>query len=343
LKANNILTNELGSFVKQNTSEIFKQNPNLAKISRKLTDVGAAINVIQQGGSLRKIKSNHTNIDMDRTFYHQFPQAETQIRSSLGVPAMMRGSGFFDDVGRAFKSIPQKTKEVAQRAADVGRIPTSVKEIQDLASLAQIPTDIGGLKRYGKTAITYAAPAIGSELGRAAGTYITGTPQGGYVGAAMGGIAGRVAGEQANKQIGDGIGRKRRGRPRKMSGGAMMDGLVKIPRVRGITEPLVNVPGISSGVMSGSGWFDRVLDTSFTPRQAIRLAKSVPALGREAIADIKGASIKIPKVRGITEPLVNVPGISSGVMPMSGRGARPAKGSPEMRERMARLRAMRRK
>ena len=310
LKANNILTEELNSFVKQNTSEIFKQNPNLAKISRKLTDVGAAINVIQQGGSLRKIKSNHSNIDMDTTFYHQLPQAETQVRSSLGM-AHMRGSGIFDNIGRAFKSIPQKVKETAQKAADVARIPTNVKEINDLASLAQIPTDVGGVKRYAKTGLTYGLPSLGAAtLGGLAGYATGGNPY--AVGAAgtVGGIVGRVGAEQANKQIGDGIGRKRRGRPRKMR---------------------------------GEGWFDKVLDTSFTPRQAIRLGKQVPALAREAVADIKGASIKIPKVRGITEPLVNVPGISSGVIPMSGRGARPAKGSPEMREKMAALRARRRK
>lgn len=315
LKANNILTEELNSFVKQNTSEIFKQNPNLAKISRKLTDVGAAINVIQQGGSLRKIKSNHSNIDMDTTFYHQLPQAETQVRSSLGM-THMRGSGIFDNISRAFKSIPQKVKETAQRAADVARIPTNVKEIQDLASLAQIPTDVGGVKRYAKTGLTYGLPSLGAAtLGGLAGYATGGNPY--AVGAAgtVGGIVGRVGAEQANKQIGDGIGRKRRGRPRKMR---------------------------------GEGWFDKVLDTSFTPRQAIRLGKSVPALAREAVADIKGVGFipdrfKMPKVRGITEPLVNVPGISSGVIPMSGRGARPAKGSPEMREKMAALRARRKK
>ena len=59
--------------------------------------------------------------------------------------------------------------------------------------------------------------------------------------------------------------------------------------------------------------------------------------------------VKTPKLIGITEPIVNVPGISSGihhggvVIPMSGRGARPAKGSPEMKEKMRRLREMRRK
>ena len=110
---------------------------------------------------------------MDTTFYHQLPQAETQVRSSLGM-AHMRGSGFFDDVGRAFKSIPQKAKETAQRAVDVARIPTNVKEIQDLASLAQIPTDIGGVKRYAKTGLTYGLPSLGAATLGGLATYASG-------------------------------------------------------------------------------------------------------------------------------------------------------------------------
>lgn len=319
LKANNIATPELLSFVKQDTSEIFKQNPNLAKISRKLTDIGAAINVVQQGGSL-KIKSKHNNMDSRNMLSHNLPQAESQIRASLGI---MRGGNILGDIKNAFKNIPRK-------AANALKIPTSVDDIKNLAAISQIPTDVGGVKRYGKTALTYTLPSLGAAtLGGLAGYATGGNPY--AVGAAgtLGGIVGRVGAEQANKQIGEGVGGRRRGRPRKMDGGMIV-------KHGGVAMP-----------MSGKGWFDKVLDTSFTPRQAIRAAKSVPALGREAIQDIKGVGvmdglIKIPKVRGVTEPLVNIPGISSGVvsMPMSGRGA---KGSPEMREKMARLRSMKKK
>ena len=57
----------------------------------------------------------------------------------------------------------------------------------------------------------------------------------------------------------------------------------------------------------------------------------------------------MPKRRGITSGIVDVPGISSGVVTLpsgmggSGVKGRPAKGSPEMKERMAKLRQMRKK
>ena len=321
LKANNILTDELNRFVKQDTSEIFKQNPNLAKISRKLTDIGAAINVVQQGGSLRKLKSNGNNISMDRSFFHQLPQAETQIRSSLGVP-IMRGSGFFDDIGNTFRSLPQKAQETFQPIAEQSHIPTNLSDLSNIAHIAQIPTDIGGVKRYGKIGLTYGLPALGSALGGAAGSAATLNPLGAIAGATLGGVAGRLAAEQANKQIGDGIGRRRR-RGRPSTGGAlnsthmragMCGGSVTLDMNGKLIRRFDNFnlkPSMSSTKgninavmqpMNGSGWFDKALDTSFTPRQAIQLAKNVPGLAKEAGRDIEGAGVKAKRfVKGSAE------------------------------------------
>ena len=319
LRANNISTPDLLSFVKQDTSEIFKQNPNLAKISRKLTDIGAAINVVQQGGSL-KIKSKHNNMDSRNMFSHQLPQAESQVRASLGI---MRGGNILGDIGNAFKSIPRK-------AAKALNIPTSVNDLKNLAVISQIPTDVGGVKRYGKTALTYTLPSLGAAtLGGLAGYATGGNPY--AVGAAgtVGGIVGRVGAEQANKQIGEGVGR-RRGRPRKMGGGMIV-------KHGGVAMP-----------MSGQGWFDKVLDTSFTPRQAIRAAKSVPALGREAIQDIKGVGVLSKFLDSSVTPRQAIRAAKS--VPALGReaiqdikGVGVGKGSQAMKDKMARLRAMRRK
>ena len=290
LKANNIATFELADFVKQDTSEIFKQNPNLAKISKGLTDVGAAINVIQQGGRLGNLKSNHIN--MDTTFFHQLPQAEAQIRSSLGIPQammMMRGGNLNSRIRRAFRSIPKpkglENVRIPSNLDDVVRIavqqnmPTVLRDATSFGTMVRVPTDEESAKRYGKIGLTYGLPAFGSAAGSVAGLYATGgNPMGGIAGATLGGITGRVAAEQANKAI-DGSGMKRRGRPR------------------------------GSGILKG------VLDKPFTARQVIRAAKSVPSVFEGAKDDIRGASIT----------------------------PRPKKGSPEMREKMRRLREMRRK
>ena len=112
--------------------------------------------------------------------------------------------------------------------------------------------------------------------------------------------------------------------------------------------------------MSGNGWLDGsgILDKKFSTRDIIKGAKALPGLAREAVADIKGGSVasdiadmamygavgkRVPKVKGLTTGVVpDTPGLTSGVMggPMSGKGMH-GKGSDAMKEKMARLRAMR--
>jgi hypothetical protein len=320
LEANNLITPELRSFVKQNTDEIFKQNPTLAKISKGLTDLGASVNVIQQGGNLEfnsvpmKIKYNDNNMVV---FHHLIPQGEKQVKHSLG----MIGGSILDDIKGAFRSIPQKAKEVAR----VVKVPTSVDDLRNLANVAQIPTDVSGVKRYGKLGLTYGLPAFGSALGGAAGTY-AGGPFGGIAGATLGGVAGRLGAEQANKQIGNGVGRKR-GRPRKMSGSGPLSGLLDKPfTARQAIRGAKSLPSLARDAVAdirGGGPLSGLLDKPFTARQAIRGAKSLPALARGAIQDLKGAGLselamsglvgkKVPKVRGLTS------GAMSGTGPLSG-------------------------
>ena len=170
--------------------------------------------------------------------------------------------------------------------------------------------------------MTYGLPALGGASGSAAGTYLSGgNPLVGVLGGASGSMAGRVASEQINRQIGNGV-KRGRGRPRKG--------------------------------MSGSGWLSGLLDKPFTARQAIQGAKKIPGLAREAINDVKGAGLasdmsdmamygvvgkRVPKVKGLTSGAVQVPGVSSGVVSMGGSGM--GKGSEAMKQKMARLRAMR--
>jgi hypothetical protein len=98
--------------------------------------------------------------------------------------------------------------------------------------------------------------------------------------------------------------------------------------------------------MSGQGWFDSVLDSSFTPRQAIRLARSVPDLGNEAISDIRGAGVLSKFLDSSFTPRQAIRAAKS--VPALGReaiqdirGAGVGKGSQAMKDKMARLRSMR--
>ena len=79
LQASNLITSELTTFIKQDTSSLFKDDKFLSKVSKGLTDVGASVNVVQNGGAIkapRKIKS--TPIYMSQ-FSYLLPQAEVKF------------------------------------------------------------------------------------------------------------------------------------------------------------------------------------------------------------------------------------------------------------------------
>ena len=180
---------------------------------------------------------------------------------------------------------------------------------KSIARSLNIPTDEAGAKQLAKKVVAVGLPSASSAVLGGVGSLAG--PLTGIAGATVGGVAGRLGAEAVNKQIGNGM--RKRGRPRKM-------------------------------VMEGSGFLDKFLDSPFTARQAIQLAKNVPGLAKEAAADIRGAGLasdamylamygvagkKMPKQRGITSGVVS--------MPMSGMGT--GKGSEAMRMKMAALRA----
>ena len=303
LKANALATPEIEKFVKQDTSSLFASDKTLARISTGLTNLGASIDVAMSGGKIfpRKNKDNkdlfsHSNLYMFTS--HRHPQTEAQVRSALNIPVHVHMHHQMDGAGIDWGS--------------VGR---------SIANTFHIPTDTSKAKQLAKTAIKYGLPALGGASGSAVGTYASGgNPIAGVLAGAAGSTAGRVASEQINRQIGNGL---KRGRPRKG--------------------------------MSGNGWLDRsgILDKKFSTRDIIKGAKALPGLAREAVADIKGGSLasdvsdlamygvvgkKVPKVKGLTSG-VEVPGVTSGVMGGSGMG----KGSEAMKQKMARLRSLRKK
>ena len=303
LKANALATPEIEKFVKQDTSSLFASDKTLARISTGLTNLGAAADILMSGGKISTPRKNKDNMDlfsphMHIMFAHRHPQTEAQVRSALNIPVHLHMHHQMDGEGIDWGS--------------VGR---------SIANTFHIPTDTSKAKQLAKTAIKYGLPALGGAAGSAGGTYASGgNPIAGVLAGAAGSTAGRVASEQINRQIGNGL---KRGRPRKG--------------------------------MSGNGWLDRsgILDKKFSTRDIIKGAKALPGLAREAVADIKGGSLasdvsdlamygvvgkKVPKVKGLTSG-VEVPGVTSGVMGGSGMG----KGSEAMKQKMARLRSLRKK
>ena len=56
MKANNIGDESHIKFIKQNTTSIFKKNPIFAKLTNLVTDIGARINVLQEGAGRKRRK-----------------------------------------------------------------------------------------------------------------------------------------------------------------------------------------------------------------------------------------------------------------------------------------------
>ena len=222
LQANNLITPELTTFIKQDTSSLFSNDPFLAKVSKGLTDVGASLNVAQNGGGIkrtRKIKSKHNDIDMSQ-FSYLLPQAESQVRSSLGMGIgsthvhhhhyHVAGGDIWGNIKDAFS--PQHMKDTA------------------------------------KSVISVAMPSLGAALGAAGGSAAAG-PVGGIAGGTFGGIGGRMAAEQANKAIGSGLRKHRRRKAVAMEGGSFLDSKFSL---RDVAHGINQVPGIVNE-LKGSG------------------------------------------------------------------------------------------
>lgn len=189
---------------------------------------------------------------------------------------------------------------------------------RSIADTLHIPTNVGGAKKLAKTALSYGLPALVGTASGSAGTALSGgNPIAGVLAGTAGTMAGRVASEQINKQIGDGL-KRGRGRPRKG--------------------------------MSGSGWLSKsgILDRSFTARDIVKGAKALPGLAKEAGNDIAGGSLKedlmgLAMHGAVGKRVPKVSGVHSGAVavPMGGQGM--GKGSEAMRQKMARLRSLRKK
>ena len=306
LKANALATPEIENFVKQDTSSLFASDKTLARISTGLTNLGAAADILMSGGKISTPRKNKDNMDLFSPHMHIMFTSHRHPQTEAQV--------------RSALNIPvhlHMHHQMDGAGIDWGSVGRSI------ANTFHIPTDTSKAKQLAKTVIKYGLPALGGASGSAVGTYASGgNPIAGVLAGAAGSTAGRVASEQINRQIGNGL---KRGRPRKG--------------------------------MSGNGWLSGLLDKPFTARQAIQGAKKIPDLAKQAINDIKGAGLasdmadmamygavgkRVPKVKGLTTGAVpDMPGLTSGVVSMGGKGMRPAKGSEEAREFMRKLRGMR--
>ena len=269
LQANKLITPELTTFIKQDTSSLFKSDPSLAKISTGLTNLGASFDVAMSGGALAlekkkkhidKLISQYNNMS---EFLYKLPQAESQVRSALNIP--MHGKGMhMEGYGIDWKGI--------------GR---------SVAGALNIPTDTAGAKKLAKKVVAVGMPSAGAALLGGVGG-LSG-PIGGVAGATLGGVAGRLGAEAVNKQIGNGM--RGRGRPRK----AEMQGTGWVSKF--LDKPFTARQAIQLA--------KKVPDLA---REAGNDISGAGLAGDMAVLAVHGvAGKKIPKQKGVTSGVVSLP------------------------------------
>jgi len=135
LDANGLLNAENKEWVKQDTEVLFKNNKVLAKVSKKLTDIGASVNVLMKGGEIdnkntSKNKIYPNNIKMENLHY-LLPQKQNlhklQILQGMSELPEALEAGFNNTVqrgmgiGKTFKKIGRQVNSVGNKVSNIVR------------------------------------------------------------------------------------------------------------------------------------------------------------------------------------------------------------------------------
>jgi hypothetical protein len=359
LEANGLSNDENTKFVKQDTQVLFEESPILAKVSKKLTDVGASFNALFRGGAINEnYEENNISPNIIMDFQYMLPQKELQHRLQLGdmsseLPEPLQaGRG----IGRTFKKIGRQIDRVGDRVGNVVRkVDNTVKAVDDaLDMMKNVPTAARAeLKKVGldvaeillKKGVPATAATIAGVLGTMAG------------GPALG-IASSVGASYLTSLAANEIA-KREGVQGSSGSGLYGSGLYAQTGQGMDSDSEDECCGKCE--MCGGKLF---IDKKISVRDIYNAAKSVPKTVNKNIKSLKqgkpeeemsggrmgsSSATYTPKrfmEGGRMPPQPKV--IDNGIVaprPMGGMGLgkRPPKGSPEMKEWMAKLRGMKKK
>jgi len=194
LQANGLSNDENIKFVKQDTQVLFKDSPLLRKVSKKLTDIGASVNVLMKGGEIDNKKTSENkiypnNIQMENLHY-LLPQKQAlhklQISQGMSEVPEALEAGFDNPVqrgrgiGKTFKKIGRQVNSVGNKVSNVVRkVDNTMSAVEGALDLMKdIPTAARGeLKKVGldvaeillKRGVPATAGAIAGILGTMAG------------------------------------------------------------------------------------------------------------------------------------------------------------------------------
>lgn len=343
LDSNGLLNSGNQEWVKQNTEVLFKGNKTLAKISKKLTDIGASANVLLHGGNINNYENN--NISQDNImsdFNYLLPQKELQHRnqlsqsmdSSLPEP-LMAGMGFgrsMKKLGRQIKSGVSKVEGVVNKAEDLqAKVNDAIDRMKNIPDEARAHLKMVGLD-LAEVLVKRGVPVTAGTLAGMLATAATGNPAAGIAASVATGYATQMA---MNKVAKD----------EDIQGSGLYGGMglyAQGQQGRGMDSSDDEECSCSHCEMCGG---KLLIDKKFSVRDVYNAAKSVPKVYKENMKSLKeGKDMEGGMIRNMTRTMPPRPTkeIMNGVRGPS-MGGRGMKGSPEMKEKMAKLREMRKK
>jgi len=342
LDANGLLNDENKLWVKQDTEVLFKGNKVLAKISKKLTDIGASANVLLHGGKLinknyekNNISSNTIMNDLSYSLPQKQMQHEQQLyatlqnSSSLPQP-LMAGSGIIKRIKRTGNRIVKKVNrgiDMVESGIDAiedidNKIDNTISQIKNIPEEAKMRLKKVGLD-VAEILLKRGVPVTAGTLAGIMATAMTGQPAAGIAASVIAGYSTQMAMNKIAKEEninGNGL----------YGGGQIASGLYASSQGRGMDSDSEDECGCSRCEMCGG---KLLIDRKFSIRNVYDAAKSVPKVYKENVKSLKEGEQSGGMIRMPPQPKIIKNGI---VAPKMG-----GKGSPEMKEKMRLLRAMR--
>lgn len=337
LKANGLLNSTYEQWIKQDTDALFAKDPFLLSLSNKLIQVGQIGNIISQGGNLL----SNDNIQM---MHHRIPHSAnlinlqlhgvmSQIPEALETGKSVHGEGvgrFFKGIGRtvtkgvssgvdtvsdAVSPVTNVVQDVVKVANQVGAMPSKVSSAVGDAMSPDNLTNAG--HEIANILYRRGLPMTASTLGYIAGNMVGGPVGGIALGTAASYGTSRAVNEYQPKGLGLGMGlyaghSEGNGL---YAGGAI--GMMSPPPIGMKPRSTVKRIKIPMNDMDGG---KLLIDRKFSVRDIAHGVNNIVDDAPKAVVktynELKGAGVKKTKM---------------------------AKGSPEMKEHMARIRAMKKK
>jgi hypothetical protein len=340
LNANELLNESNKQWVKQDTEVLFKGNKTLAKISKKLTDIGASANVLLHGGKLinknyekNNISSNTIMNDLSYSLPQKQMQHEQQLytalqNSSLLPEPLQAGAGLIKTINkikRVGNRIGNKINQGINTAENINnKVDEAIKKIKNIPEEAKPHLKDIGLD-LAEILVKRGIPVTVGTLAGMLVTTATGNPALGIASSVSAGYASQMLANKLAKE--ENISGS--------SGNGLYGGAGPYAQGHGSGFDSSDSEDECCKMCGGK----LLIDRKFSVRDVYNTAKSIPKQVNKNLKSLKEGKPEEDMSGGMMKPPATPKVINNGVR-MNARGV---KGSQEAKDYMKKLRDMRRK